>query len=189
MSGLNKRLFAIKRLKNHINSKSLFKIVDGLFTSKINYGIQLYGKVRLSEEDPINNDIKAIQMVQNKMARLLNGKTLKDKIPTKTLLENVKLLSVNQINAKIKLQEIWKILNVKGYPIKIKLNNIQDNQVATRAMIKRTPMEQSNTNLLSKTCISDAIKIWNQAPMSIKTCSSLYSLKNSIKDYVKTLPI
>ena len=65
-------------------------MVDGLFTSKINYGIQLYGKVRLSDEDPINNDIKAIQMVQNKMARLLNGKTLKDKIPTKTLLENVK---------------------------------------------------------------------------------------------------
>ena len=82
----------------------------------------------MSEEDPINNDIKAIQMVQNKMARLLNGKTLKDKIPTKTLLENAKLLSVNQINARIKLQEIWKILNIEEYPIKIKLNYIHDNQ-------------------------------------------------------------
>ena len=107
----------------------------------------------LSEEDPTNNDIKAIQMVQNKMARLLNGKTLKDKIPTKTLLENAKLLSVNQINARIKLQEIWKILNIEEYPIRIELNNIHDNQVATRAMTKRTPVEQGNTNLLSKTSI------------------------------------
>ena len=61
--------------------------------------------------------------------------------------------------------------------------------MATRAMTKRTPVEQGNTNLLSKTCISDAIRIWNQAPMNIKTSSSLYSLKKSIKDYVKTLPI
>ena len=102
------------------------KIVDGLFTSKINYGIQLYGKVRLSSEDPTNKNIKAIQMVQNKMARLMNGKTLKDKVHTKVLLENAKLLSVNQINAKVKLQEIWKILNVDDYPIIIKINLAQD---------------------------------------------------------------
>ena len=112
VSGLNKRLFAIKKLKNYINVKSLTKIIDGLFTSKINYGIQLYGKVRITPECPINKDIKAIQMVQNKLARLINGKTLKDKVSTKVLLENANLLSVNQINAKVKLQEIWKVLNI-----------------------------------------------------------------------------
>ena len=48
------------------------------------------------------------------------------------------LLSVNQINAKVKLQEIWKILNIEDYPIKIKLNMEHDDQVATRAMIKFT---------------------------------------------------
>ena len=79
------------------------------------FSLQLFGKVRLSEQDPENSELKAIQKVQNKMARLLNGKTLKDKIPTKTLLENAKLLSVNQINARIKLQEIWKILNIEEY--------------------------------------------------------------------------
>ena len=50
VSGLNKRLFAIKRLKNYINKTSLTKVVDGLFTSKINYGVQLYGKVRLTPD-------------------------------------------------------------------------------------------------------------------------------------------
>ena len=122
VSNLNKRLFAIKRLKNHINKKSLSKVVDGLFTSKINYGIQLYGKVRLSQECPKNKDINAIQMVQNKLARLLNNKTLKDKISTKVLIADSKLLSVNQINAKTKLQEIWKVMNTENYPLKISLN-------------------------------------------------------------------
>ena len=74
VSGLNKRFFAIKKLKNYINVKSLTKIIDGLFTSKINYGIQLYCKVRITPECPISKDIKAIQMVQNKLARLINGK-------------------------------------------------------------------------------------------------------------------
>ena len=40
-------------------------MVDGLFTSKINYGLQLYGKVRLNDSDPTNKDINAIQKVQN----------------------------------------------------------------------------------------------------------------------------
>ena len=130
--------------------------------------------MRLSAEDPINKDIKAIQMVQNKLARLMNGKSLKDKIPTEVLLRNANLLSVNQINAKIKLQEIWKILNIEDYPIKIVLNSVHHDQVATRSMINSTPIEQGAIALLTRTCISDAIILWNVAPSDIKTCTSLY---------------
>ena len=54
--------------------------MDGLFTSKINYGLQLYGKVRVNYNDPTNGDNKVIQKVQNKMARFVNSKTLKDRI-------------------------------------------------------------------------------------------------------------
>ena len=139
--------------------------------------------------DTSNKNIKAIQMVQNKMARLMNCKTLKDKVQTKVLLEKANLLSVNQINAKVKLQEIWKILNVPDYPIKIEVNRVHDGQVATRAMTKGTPIELGSTNLISKTCISDAIKVWNLAPADIKSCTSLYSLNRKVKDFVKTLPI
>ena len=32
---LNRRLFTLQRLKNHLNSRSLMKLVDGLFMSKI----------------------------------------------------------------------------------------------------------------------------------------------------------
>ena len=59
-------MFTIKRLKTHVGTNSLTKLVDGLFTSKINYGQQLYGKVRTSNSDPVNGDMKAIQTVQIK---------------------------------------------------------------------------------------------------------------------------
>ena len=55
---LNRRLFAIRRLKNHLNNASLLKLVDGIFTSKIRYGLQLLGKVRLQESDPKNKDFE-----------------------------------------------------------------------------------------------------------------------------------
>ena len=56
ISSLNTRLFALKRLKNHISQKALKKVADGLFTSKLRYGLQLFGKVRRSNEDPTNED-------------------------------------------------------------------------------------------------------------------------------------
>ena len=89
----------------------------------------------------INKDLMAIRMVQNKLARLIKGKTLKDKVSTKVLLENANLLSVNQINAKVKLQEIWKELNMADYLLKIKLSEVKADQVATRAMVNQTPLD------------------------------------------------
>ena len=128
-------------------------------------------------------------MVQNKLARLINEKTLKDKVSTKELLQNANLLSVNQINAKVKLQEIWKVMNIADYPLKIKLSEVKTDQVATRAMVNRTPLEMGSTTLKSKTCVSDAIKLWNLAPNDIKSCTSINSLKKIVKEFVKTLPV
>ena len=54
-------------------------LIRNLFTSKINYGVQLYGKLRVSNSDPTNVYIEAIQKVQNKMARFLNSKLIKTK--------------------------------------------------------------------------------------------------------------
>ena len=56
-----------------------------------------------------------IQKIQNKMFRILNNCTLKDKISTKSIASELKMLSVNQINAQVKLTESWKALNVEKY--------------------------------------------------------------------------
>ena len=91
--------------------------------------------------------------VQNKMARFLNSKTLKDKIPTKVLIDQVNMLSVSQINAKIKLQEIWKALNIKNYPLKIPSQRASYEIINSRAMTGGRPIEVGSSCLPSKSCV------------------------------------
>ena len=91
---LNQRLFTIRRLKNHVNNEALIRIRDSLFNSKIRYGVQLLGKVRMSDQETISGEFKAIQKTQNKLIRLLNGVKLSDKKSTKSLFGNIGMLSI-----------------------------------------------------------------------------------------------
>ena len=81
--------------------------------------------VSVSENDPTNKDLNAIQLGQNKLARILNGVRLTDNICTKPLLSNLKILSVNQINAQSKLLVMWKALNVERNPLKVTKNQME----------------------------------------------------------------
>ena len=103
MPSLNQMLFFIRRLKNTIGQKAVLKISDGVFTSKIWYDLQLLGCVKWRDSDPSNNDLDAIQKFQNKLLQVLNGSRISDKISTNSMLVNFKMLTVNQLNAQIKL--------------------------------------------------------------------------------------
>ena len=46
-----------------------------------------------------------------------------DRISTKKIFIETNLLSINQINAQIKLLEIWKSQNIESYPTKWKTRN------------------------------------------------------------------
>ena len=63
--------------------------------------------------------MKELQKSQNKLFRFLNNTRISDKINTKASAANLKLLSANQINAQVKLTEMWKAFNVTNYPIKL----------------------------------------------------------------------
>ena len=78
ISSLNQRFFTIKRMSNSLDKKSLVKVADSLFNSKIRYGLQLLGKVKMSTTESQNQDLQAIQLVQNKMIRFLNNKRIND---------------------------------------------------------------------------------------------------------------
>ena len=185
---LNRRLFTIRRLQNHLSNASLLKLVDGIFTSKIRYGLQLFGKVRMNQNDPTNKDFDNIQKVQSKLARLLTRTKLSDKVCTASLLTKTNMMSVNQINGQIKIQEIWKSLNVPNYPIQINKQSPNANGPATRADTNSRLIETGNSCLSSRTCINDAVKIWNQLPSSITECKSFYQIKKQAKIFAKTLP-
>ena len=93
-------------------------IADSLYTSKIRYSVQLYGKVRFKDAEHEQVLLGSIQMAQNKLARFLNGNKLMDKIPTKQIFNELKLPTVSQINAQIKLLEVWKSQHSDQHPLK-----------------------------------------------------------------------
>ena len=111
ISALNTRLFLIKRMSNFISEDRLRKIADSLYMSKIRYGVQLFGNVRMKNDDVEQKLLGSIQVAQNKLARFLNGNSLLDKIPSAQIYGELKMQSINQINAQIKLTDIWKSLN------------------------------------------------------------------------------
>ena len=128
---LNSRLFIIKRLSAAISRNRLHRIVDSLYTSKLRYGLQLLGKVRMNDEESTNGLLAKLQVTQNKMARFLNGTLLNDKISNKDIYSKNNILSVNQLNCQIKLNEVWKFMNDVSYPI--------------NWVVKTTPLEVSRT--------------------------------------------
>ena len=189
LSSLNQRLFFIRRLKNHVGLPTLLKISDSLFTSKIRYGLQLLGSVRWLESDPINQDFQAIQKCQNKLLRVLNGTKISDKVSTKSMLLKFKIKSVNQINAQIKLNEMWKSVNILNYPIKTNFLTRVDDVAQTRAVTNGLLKETLATNSSQRSFIHDAAHIWNKTPLNIKQCKTYSSAKLAIKAFVITLPV
>ena len=78
LSTLNQRLFMVRRMSNHISKKKLRRVVDSLWTSKLRYGLQLCTEVRLTEEQPKCQMMTKVQIVQNKMLRVLDGARIVD---------------------------------------------------------------------------------------------------------------
>ena len=189
ISNLNSRLYLLRRLACSISRDRLKRIADSLYTSKVRYGLQLLGKVRLSNSDPSDTLLDALQIAQNKFARFLHGSTLLDRISTKTIFKETNLSSINQLNAQIKLLEVWKSQNITSYPTKWKTRIEELKREGLKSINKPELIITGRTNIQSMTFINDAAKVWNNAPSVIKECTSMSSVKKLIKTFTKTLPI
>ena len=127
--------------------------------------------------------------MQNKLTRFLNGTFIKDKISTKNILNNLNMLSVNQMSAQIKLTEAWKITNIPNYPTKWELKTIAEDERSTRATAANHIPESAKSKITQATYNNDAKRLWNKVPQIIKTSTSIQVAKKNIKTCVKTLPI
>ena len=114
-----------------------------------------------------------------------------DRTCTAELLRKTGLLSVNQLAASIKLCEVWKFENVANYPVQLEPNNTGLSSI--ERSLRPTTCRKWNKNAKSnaaKECFSrNAAKLWNAAPLNIKSAKSLSSSKTEIKKYCRTLQI
>ena len=185
ISSLNQRLFLIKRLRNQVNQERLRKVAESLWTSRLRYGLQLYGKVRTSCESILTQDIDNLQLAQNNLLRTLQNVRIKDKVSIASMLERQKMMSVNQLHAQIKLTEMWKALNRPSYPLQIGKRNLGDETRTTRSVTMKNLNEPKSLT----TFIGDATRLWNKAPPSIRNAKSIGNVKQEIKKFCHTLPI
>ena len=123
------------------------------------------------------------------MVRLLNGKTVSDQISTKVLLKNKNMLSVNQINAQIKITEVWKAMHDSSHPMKIKKVAHGHEPCTTRAVSNGELMEIGKSEIVQSTYLSDASKAWNKCHITVKASTNLWAAKKAIRLFVETLPI
>ena len=56
-------------------------------------------------------------------------------------------------------------------------------------MTNNRPIEIGTSALQEKSCISDAIKLWNLVPEEVKRSNYIHAIKTLTKQYMKTLPI
>ena len=185
VSSLNQRLFGIRRLKNSLKYDGLRKVADSLFTSKMRYGLQLMGQIRWAAEDPQSGLLEVLQKSQNKLLRFLNNSKIKDKVSNKSMLKKHNMLSVNQLNAQIKLTEIWKAMNDD----RITKSEINEDERVSRSQRNGKIHSNAFSTGTKNTFINDSIKAWNNAPNELKNNRCLSGAKASIKKFVATLPI
>ena len=143
VNALNKRTFSIRRIRSQLPKHEMVKVVQSLWMSKLRYGLQLCNQVRLKKEDPENQNMKAAQVAQNKMMRMLEGVSLKDHVTSISLLQKYNIPSVNQLVGEIKLMEAWKSINIPSYPFQMEEN--EPNRQALDRSLRQNTIKNGKT--------------------------------------------
>ena len=88
------------------------------------------------------------------------------------------MLSVNQLNAQIKITEIWKALHDSQHPMKIENINHDAAACMTRSVVNGDLKEFGKSPILQSTYLSDASRIWNKCPNQIKESDTIWKAKS-----------
>ena len=106
----------MKKTKRYLPPSKLVMVMDGLFGSKLAYGITVWGcvwNIPGNTDDVVRSpsltkdDMKRLQVLQNKCLRILTNSDYKT--PTLNLLEKTKKLSVHQQIAYQTLSQVYSI--------------------------------------------------------------------------------
>ena len=79
--------------------------------SRLRYCLPVIGAefVRLKETDSRSNIINTLQLIQNEMLRIIQGKRRRDHVRIADMLESTGMLSINQLAANSVLLESWRV--------------------------------------------------------------------------------
>ena len=105
------------------------------------------------------------------------------------MLQKFSLLSVNQLGAKIKLMEVWKIVNCPDYPLRLEpyRNPDSERRHDLRPQLNKIFNDNCRLKRSEQSFNVDAARLWNLAPMDIKNATTLNRAKTFIVNYAPNL--
>ena len=189
---LSKRLGMLKKVRKYV-TRGMFKLIlNGLFTSKLIYGITVYGGVwgipGILNVDPVNStsiskeDMRKLQVLQNQALRLLLNKPRET--PVSSLLSEANQMSVHQLVAYHTACQTYKVYRNQepvyhhrrlfGTPTPLNTRSVEN--LGTRV--------EFGLSLARKSYFYQAAHIWNCLPLSTKTSSTIEKFKRSLKAWV-----
>jgi hypothetical protein len=186
LAQLNQRLYLVNRLSSFVHKERLKVVADGLWTSKLRYGLAIFGGLRMTEHDPKYKMGTELQIAQNKLLRLLTGSRLSDKKSVSSMLGQLGLSSVNQMTAEARLLETWKATHLTGAPLAdILVKKLPGSSSTTRSI--------SNSDLVtqgaSRSFGNLASKLWNKADPEIRNATTVGTARRAIRKFAASLPI
>ena len=157
---MEQRLSILRRLKNKVPHDKLRVIANAIFTSVPRYGISVYSRARL-HGDPSCGELQRLQIIQNKMFRLLAGKKLQDKVRVESLGKQFGIMSINQMTCYHTLLESFTEVNYSS---------------SEKIQAKLLPKSETSMNLTVPLCRKTscrgfsfwAARLWNSMPNRIK---------------------
>ena len=96
---------------------------------------------------------------------------------------------MNQLNAQIKLLEVWKASQDPKYPTQWDKRRDHQKRTGLKTSNKPELITSGKTRIQENTFFNDAAHLWNTAPKSIKDCKTVSAAKKQIKLFVKMLPL
>ena len=155
--------------------------------------MSVYFTVRITDEDPEPSNLKPLKVIFNDMLRLLHGTTRAKKVPIKTMLQSLKILSLNQLAAYDKLMEVWRARNISGYPLgdlfQFKEPTCDLNITRSQSSIAPTVEEKGVEATTRNNLVYQASRLWNLSPPTFQNCTEISTAKDLLQQYVVTLPV
>ena len=178
---INHGLYLLKRLQTNLDRKSLKVLSEGLVTSHLRYCNTTYlsHKTQLSKNEACNKDMKSLQILQNKLLRIVLGVKLKDKVSISSMLDELGMLSVNQMVCMSILMETWKALNLGIESISRGFKTRNSKRFCNHLQEDKDPHSY----------ISKAARLYNLTSDRFKNTNLTKVAQQEAKKLVKTLPI
>ena len=165
--------------------ETLRTIADAIWNSKLRYGIAVYYKPRLSENDESCAIQEPLQVLQNDMMREMFGYRRKDRINMQRLRREQDMFSVNQLACYHILVETFNILNNNSSPqIKEKIRHKENTRYEMRSNAKGdlNIIDKPKKSCIGFTYISG--KLWNVLPEEYRKITNASNFRAKIKEWI-----